>query len=271
MVHHGAGAWHVHVENIPAGGFALMSAAVLDLNADLGEGAGDDDALLALVTSANVACGFHAGDAATMRAVARRAAALGVVVGAHVSYRDREGFGRRALEVPAATLAAEVGEQIAALEACCAEAGTRVRYVKPHGALYNAAARDRAIAEAVVAGVAPFGVLPVLAPPGSELLRAAGRAGLGGVAEGFADRGYRADGSLVARGEPGALLEGAEAIAARAVAFAGGEIADAGGAPLRLEVRSLCVHGDTPGAVAAAGAVRDALERAGVRLEPFAA
>jgi UPF0271 protein len=259
------------LENIRPGGFALMSARLLDLNADLGEGVGDDDALLALVTSANVACGFHAGDAATMLAVARRAAALGVAVGAHVSYRDREGFGRRALAVPAATIAAEVGEQIAALEACCAEAGTRVRYVKPHGALYTTAARDRDVAEAVCAGVAAFAVLPVLALPGSELLRAADAVGLGGVAEGFADRGYRADGSLVGRDEPGALLEGADAVAARAVAFAGGEITDADGAPLRLQVRSLCVHGDSPGAVQAAAAARAALERAGVRLEPFAA
>jgi 5-oxoprolinase (ATP-hydrolysing) subunit A len=259
------------LENIRAGGFSLMSVRLLDLNADLGEGVGDDDALLALVTSANVACGFHAGDEATMLAVARRAAALGVAVGAHVSYRDREGFGRREQHVPAARLAAEVHEQILALEACCREAGTRVRYVKPHGALYTTAARDRGVAAAVCSGVAAFGSLPVLALPGSDLLRAADAAGLGGVAEGFADRGYRADGSLVARGAPGALLEGADAIAARAVALAGGEIVDADGAPLRLEVRSLCVHGDSPGAVEAAAAARAALERAGVRLEPFAA
>ncbi|HEX4692093.1 MAG TPA: 5-oxoprolinase subunit PxpA, partial [Solirubrobacteraceae bacterium] len=220
---------------------------------------------------ANVACGFHAGDAATMLAVARRASKLGVVVGAHVSYRDREGFGRRELDVGAERLAAEVREQIRALEVCCREAGARVRYVKPHGALYNAAARERGVAEAVCAGVAAFGGLPVLALPGSELLRAADAAGFGGVAEGFADRGYRSDGSLVARGEPGALLEGAAAIAARALAFAGGEIADADGASLQLSVRSLCLHGDSPGAVAAATAVRAALERAGVRLEPFAA
>jgi UPF0271 protein len=259
------------VENIRAGGFALMSAGVLDLNADLGEGVGDDDALLALVTSANVACGFHAGDAATMLAVARGAAERGVVVGAHVSYRDREGFGRRECDVPVERLAAEVREQILALEACCREAGTRVRYVKPHGALYNTAARERGVAEAVCAGVEAVGALPVLALPGSELLRAADAAGLGGVAEGFADRAYRHDGSLVPRGDPGALLEGAEAIAARAVAFAGGEIVDAAGAPLRVSVRSLCLHGDSPGAVAAAAAVRAGLERAGVSLEPFAA
>jgi UPF0271 protein len=259
------------VENIPAGVFALMSVTVLDLNADLGEGVGDDDALLALVTSANVACGFHAGDEATMRAVAGRARALDVAVGAHVSYRDREGFGRRALDVAPERLATQVREQITALEVCCRAAGTRVRYVKPHGALYNTAARDGDVAAAVCAGVAAFGALPLLAPPRSQLLAAARAAGLGGVAEGFADRGYRADGSLVARGEPGALLDGAEAIAARALAFAHGEIADADGAPLQLVVRSLCVHGDTPGAVAAASAVRAALESAGVRLEPFAA
>ncbi|MEA2281331.1 MAG: 5-oxoprolinase (ATP-hydrolyzing) subunit [Solirubrobacteraceae bacterium] len=271
MVRHGARAWHVHMENIPASAFALMSVLVLDLNADLGEGVGDDEALLRLVTSANVACGFHAGDEATMRAVAARARVLDVAVGAHVSYRDREGFGRRALDVAPGRLVTQVREQITALEACCRDAGTRVRYVKAHGALYNTAARDRDVAAAVCAGVAGFGALPVLGPPRSQLLAAAHEAGLAGVAEGFADRGYRADGSLVARDQPGALLEGAEEIAARALAFAQGQITDADGAPLALVVRSLCVHGDTPGAVAAAGAVRAALESVGVRLEPFAA
>jgi UPF0271 protein len=245
----------------------------LDLNADLGEGVGDDHALLAVVTSANVACGFHAGDDATMRAVAARAASLGVAIGAHVAYRDREGFGRRELDVAPGTVTAWVREQLEALANACRDAGdgARVRYVKPHGALYNVAARSRPVAEAICAGVAAWGAVPVLALPGSELLRAADAAGLRGVPEGFADRAYRPDGSLVPRSEPGAVLEGADAAAERALAFARGEVRDDAGASLRLEIRSLCLHGDTPGAVDAARAVRAALEGAGVELEPFAA
>jgi 5-oxoprolinase (ATP-hydrolysing) subunit A len=262
---------HVHVENIRPGRFSQMSATVLDLNADLGEGIGDDDALLAVVTSANVACGFHAGDEATMRAVAATAAARGVAVGAHVAYRDREGFGRRPMSVPPETLAAEVREQIEALEACCRDAGTRVRYVKPHGALYNQAARDAEIADAVCGGVAAVGPLPVLGLPGGELLRAARDAGLRAVPEGFPDRAYHADGSLAPRDEAGALIEEPAAVAERAVALAQGTVEGTGGAPVHVTVRSLCVHGDAPQAVAAARAVREALEAAGVRLEAFAA
>jgi len=267
---------HIHVENIRASGFSQMSDTVLDLNADLGEGFGawrltDDAALLDVVTSANVACGFHAGDAVTMRAVAEAAAARGVAIGAHVAYRDLAGFGRRAMAVPPGELAADVLYQLGALEACCRAAGTRVRYVKPHGALYNTAARDARVAAAVCAGVAAFGAaLPVLGLPGSELLRAAGAAGLPGVPEGFADRAYRADGSLVPRGEPGAVIERPDAVAARAVALAGGAVEGADGAPVRVAVRSLCVHGDAPAAVASARAVRAALEAAGARLEAFA-
>jgi UPF0271 protein len=243
----------VHVAKIHGSGFALMS--VLDLNADLGEGVTDDDALLAVVTSANVACGFHAGTEETMRRVAAVAAERGVAVGAHVSYRDREGFGRRAMSVPARELAADVLAQVRALAA----AGARVRYVKPHGALYNTAAADRDVAAAVCAGVAAFGVLPVLGLPGSELLTAARAAGLPAVPEGFPDRAYRADGTLVPRGEPGAVLDDPAQIAARAVELARGRT-----------VRSVCVHGDAPAAVEAARAARAALEAAGVRLEAFA-
>jgi UPF0271 protein len=254
----------VHVAKILGAGFALMS--VLDLNADLGEGVTDDDALLAVVTSANVACGFHAGDAATMRRVAALAAARGVAVGAHVSYRDREGFGRRAMSVPTGELAADVISQLHALAA----AGARVRYVKPHGALYNTAAVDRGVAAAVCSGVSAFGVLPVLGLPGSHLLSAAEAAGLPAVPEGFPDRAYQADGTLLPRGEPGAVLDDASAIAARAVALARGEVAAADGSPVRVQVRSVCVHGDAPAAVGAARAVREALEAAGIRLEAFA-
>jgi UPF0271 protein len=231
--------------------------AALDLNADLGEGF-DDDPLLEVVTSANVACGFHAGDAATMRRVAVRAAQLGVAVGAHVSYRDREGFGRRTLDVAPERLAADVAEQLEALAAWCEEAGTRVRYVKPHGALYNTAAADRAVADAIVAGLGGHGALPVLGLPGSALLAAAAEAGLPPVPEGFPDRGYTPEGTLVPRDQPGALVEDPDDVAAHAVALAGTGIA------------SLCVHGDSPGAVEAARRTRAALTAAGFELRPFA-
>jgi UPF0271 protein len=230
----------------------------IDLNADLGEGVGDDDALLDVVTSANVACGFHAGDAITMRRVAAVAAERGVAVGAHVGYRDPAGFGRRPMAVAPDELAADVLYQLGALEACCRAAGTRVRYLKPHGALYNTAVTDAAVAEAIVAGVRAFGGLPVLSLPGSALARASEAAGLPAVAEGFADRAYAADGTLVPRSTPGAVLEDPEAIARQVVELAGGA------------VRSICVHGDSPGAVAAARGARAALEAAGIAVQAFA-
>jgi UPF0271 protein len=236
----------------------MLQSMAIDLNADLGEGVGDDAALLELVTSANLACGFHAGDAATMLRVAGLAAERGVAVGAHVGYRDRAGFGRRAMTVAAGQLAAEVLYQLGALEACCRAAGTRVRYVKPHGALYTTAVGDAGTAAAIIAGVRAFGGLPILTLPGSELARAAAAAGLPAVAEGFADRGYAPDGTLIPRGTPGALLEDAATIERQVVELAGGA------------VQSICVHGDSPGAVATAQRVRAALERAGVAIEAFA-
>jgi 5-oxoprolinase (ATP-hydrolysing) subunit A len=252
-----------------------MADGVLDLNADLGEGFGhwsltDDEALLELVTSANVACGFHAGDPSTMRRVAALAAERDVAVGAHVGYRDLAGFGRRALAVAAPELTAEVLYQLGALDACCRAAGTRVRYVKPHGALYNTAVRDATTANAIIEGIRAFGQLPVLGLPGSELLRAAREAGLEPVPEGFADRAYAADGTLVARGTPGAVLDDADAVAARVVALAHGSVEGFDGTPVAVQVRSVCVHGDSPGSVAAARAVRAALADAGVSVEAFA-
>jgi UPF0271 protein len=240
-----------------------MPRHAIDLNADLGEGFGrwtltDDAGLLDVVTSANVACGFHAGDPATMRRVAALAAARGVAVGAHVGYRDLAGFGRRAIAVAPAELAAEVLYQLGALDACCRAAGTRVRYVKPHGALYTAAGRDADTAAAIIEGVRAFDDLPVLCLPGSELARSAESAGLPAVAEGFADRAYAADGTLMPRGRPGAVLEDGSAIARQVVELAGGA------------VRSICVHGDSPSAVAAARGARAALEGAGVAVEAFA-
>ncbi|WP_156754304.1 LamB/YcsF family protein [Actinokineospora pegani] len=245
----------------------------LDLNADLGEGfgawtLGDDAALLAVVTSANVACGFHAGDASTMRAVCAGAAERGVAVGAQVSYRDLAGFGRRFIDVDPAHLADEVLYQVGALEACARAAGTRVSYVKPHGALYNATVHHEAQARAVVEGVRAFGDLPVLGLPGSRLLALAGASA---VEEAFADRGYTPEGTLVPRREPGALVADTGAVVARAVRLAeSGEIVAVDGTVLRTSARSLCLHGDTPGAVDHARAVRAALAAAGIEIAPFA-
>ncbi|MGL5865748.1 MAG: LamB/YcsF family protein [Dermatophilaceae bacterium] len=250
----------------------------VDLNADLGEsfGAwvlGDDAAMLDIVTSANVACGFHAGDASTIRRTVAQAAERGVVVGAQVGYRDLAGFGRRRLDMDPADLAADVLYQVGALEAMCRAAGTRVAYVKPHGALYHAAAADESVAHAIIdAIVAYHSGLAVLGLPGSALLRAAAGAGLAAVTEAFADRGYRADGSLMPRGTPGALLHEPDDVAARVVRLATENVVtSADGTALPLDARSLCIHGDTPGAVAIGRAVRAALERAGVSVRPFAA
>lgn len=249
---------------------------MIDLNADLGEGFGrwrltDDEQLLSVVTSANVACGFHAGDAPTMRRVCELAAERGVRIGAQVSYRDLAGFGRRAMDVPSDELAAEVAYQIGALEVFARAAGTRVSYVKPHGALYNRVVHDAEQAGAVIDGVllADKG-LPVLGLPGSRLLELAGAAGLPAVFEAFADRAYTEEGTLVPRGQEGALVTDPEAVVARSVTLARtGVIASRSGAPLAIRARSLCVHGDTPGAVDLARRVREALEASGVRVEAF--
>ncbi len=254
-----------------------MSPVTMDLNSDLGEGfgqwtLGDDDALLGLVTSANVACGFHAGDPVILRRVCDRAAAAGVAVGAQVGYRDLAGFGRRFVDVEPDALTQDVLYQVGALEAFARVAGTRVRYVKPHGALYNAIVAHEEQAAAVVRAVVDYDrTLPVLGLPGSAWLRLAGEAGLTTVAEAFADRAYTPEGTLVSRRLPGAVLHDAVEIADRCVAMAtGGEITDVDGGPLRLAPESICVHGDTPGAVEIARRVRDALTGAGVDLAPFA-
>ncbi len=252
---------------------------VIDLNADLGEGFGrwtltDDEALLSVVTSANVACGFHAGDPSIMRRVCELAAERGVRIGAQVSYRDLAGFGRRAMDVPAGELADEVAYQIGALEVFARAAGSRVSYVKPHGALYNRTVGDAEQAGAVVAGVrlaAGTGGLPVLGLPGSLLLSAAEEAGLTPVPEAFADRAYTAAGTLVPRGEPGAVVHDPDAVVARAVRMAAERSATAiDGSPVAVPARSLCLHGDTPGAADLALRVRRALGAAGVRVEAFA-
>jgi len=249
----------------------------IDLNADLGEGfgvwrLGDDEALISLVTSANVACGFHAGDPATMRRVCARAAEAGVAVGAQVSYRDLAGFGRRFIDVDPAELADDVLYQLSALDGIARASGTRVSYVKPHGALYNAAVTHEGQAGAVVDAVAAYGgALPVLGLPGSALLRAAESAGLRAVPEGFADRGYTAAGTLVPRRKPGALVHDPAAVAERAVRMAlHGEVMAVDGTRVPLAVESVCVHGDTAGAVDLVRAVRTALEAVGLDVAPFA-
>jgi UPF0271 protein len=219
---------------------------VVDLNADLGEEVTDDAALLRIVTSANVACGYHAGTVAIMRAVCEQAAELGVSVGAQVSYDDRENFGRVDRDVDPDLLREQVADQVGTLTGIARGAGTDVRYLKPHGALYHRVIRDAEQATAVLDG---SGGLPVLGMPG-ELLALAERAGRGVLLEGFPDRGYGADGRLLPRGAPGALVEDEAAIAAHALELA-------------PSVDSLCLHGDSPGAVEHAGAVRRALEAHG--------
>jgi UPF0271 protein len=248
----------------------------IDLNADLGEGfgrwtLGDDEALLGIVTSANVACGFHAGDPATMHRICRAAVERGVAVGAQVGYRDLAGFGRRRIDYDLDELRDDIVYQIGALQAFCRMAGDRVRYVKPHGALYNTAAVDPGQASAVVAAVAGYDrALPLLCQPGSVLARAADAAGLTVVGEGFADRGYRPDGTLMPRSAEGALIHEPEAVVARAVRMAvDGEVTTSDGIVVPCRVASICVHGDTPGAVALAGRVRAGLESAGLLLAAF--
>jgi UPF0271 protein len=252
--------------------------ATVDLNADLGEGfgvwrLGDDDALLGVVTSANVACGFHAGDPGTMRRVCARAVAGGVAIGAQVSYRDLPGFGRRFIDVPPAELTDDVLYQLAALDGIARTEGGRVTYVKPHGALYNAAVHDEGQARAVVDAVVAYDAgLPLLGLPGSSLLRQAETAGLRPVPEGFADRAYTPEGTLLSRRKPGALVSDPAAVADRAVRMVvDGAVTAVDGTTVDLSVASVCVHGDTPGAVELARAVRAALEGAGVQPAPFAA
>ena len=251
-----------------------MSA--IDLNSDLGEGfgnwrLGDDDALLDVVTSANVACGYHASDASIMRRVCARAVDTGVVIGAQVGYRDLPGFGRRFIDIEPEALTNDVIYQIGALEAFARAAGGRVGYVKPHGALYNAIVHHEEQAAAVVDAILVHDrTLPVMGLPGSVWLRRAEEAGLTTVQEAFADRAYTAEGTLVSRRLEGAVLHDAEAIAQRCVAMATGQpIEDVEGGSLTLRPDSICVHGDTRGAVEIARAVRDALESAGVEVRPF--
>jgi 5-oxoprolinase (ATP-hydrolysing) subunit A len=250
----------------------------IDLNADVGEsfGAwrlGDDEAMLALVTSANVACGFHAGDPLTILATVRAAARNGVAVGAQVSYPDLAGFGRRFMDIEPAQLTADVIYQIGALDALARTVGTRVSYVKPHGALYNAIVHYDEQAAAVVAAVRAVDAdLPVLGLPGSRFLGRAADAGLRTVPEAFADRGYRSDGTLVPRIQPGAVLHDPAEVAGRVLDMVvHGRVRTVDGNDLAVAPESICVHGDTPGAVGMAAAIRNALAEAGVSVRSFLA
>lgn len=247
----------------------------IDINCDLGERPGPegleaDLALAAFATSVNVACGFHAGDAVTIGRLVAAAGARGAGVGAHPSYNDRAGFGRVALSVPPGVVRAEVIYQVGALQALCRAAGVRLRHVKPHGALYNAAWRDPELARAVAAAVVRVEpALLLFAPPGSELERAGREAGLGVVPEFFADRGHRPDGTLLPRGTPGAVIDDPAEVAARAVRLVReGTVTACDGSALRLEARTICLHGDHPRALEALRAVRTALAAAGVALRP---
>jgi UPF0271 protein len=254
-----------------------MTTVNIDLNSDLGEGfgtwtLGDDDALLEVVTSANVACGFHAGDPDILRRVCGLAAERGVAIGAQVAYRDLHGFGRRAMDVDPPTLTNEVIYQIAALDGFARVAGTRVSYVKPHGALYNAVVHHVDQAAAVVEAVRLYDAsLPVMGLPGSSILNQAVDAGLHTVTEAFADRGYTPQGTLVPRSQPGALLHDPREVAERMVGMVRtGRLTASDGSDVAVSAGSICVHGDSPAAVEMAVAVRKALTDAGIDVRPFA-
>lgn len=250
----------------------------IDLNSDMGESfgrwkLGDDEALLTVVSSANIACGFHAGDPSVMRRTLANAAANDVAVGAHVAYRDLAGFGRRYVDVAPAELTADVMYQLAALEGMAKAVGTRVHYVKPHGALYNRIVADETQAKAVVEAMRAIDpALALLTLPGSAVGRVAEAAGLRVFREAFADRAYTPDGTLVSRRLPGAVIADPDAVAARVSRMVtDGTVEAIDGTVVPIRADSVCVHGDSPAAVALAEAVRARLTADGVAIRPFAA
>ncbi|HSE52360.1 MAG TPA: 5-oxoprolinase subunit PxpA [Gemmatimonadales bacterium] len=250
--------------------------SVVDLNADIGESFGryelpGEDELLSLITSANVACGFHAGDPIVMQRTVSAAAGRGVTVGAHPGYRDLIGFGRRELAATATEIAADVVYQVGALDAFCRTAGTRVRYVKLHGALYHRAADDKDVAKAVAFALRQLDQeLVVLGPEGSAMLQAANATGLDVAREAFVDRAYQPDGRLVPRNLPGAVLDDAESIAERALRMVQDRYVVAiDGTRCIVRADSLCVHGDGPKAVAVVRAVRQRFDQEGISLAAF--
>jgi UPF0271 protein len=251
--------------------------AGIDLNSDLGEsfGAwkmGDDAAMLDVVSSANVACGFHAGDPAGILKTLRAAAERGVAIGAHVGYRDLAGFGRRNMDPSSEELVGDVIYQIGALQGLAKAAGTRVTYVKPHGALYNTISIDARQAADVIAAIRAIDPsLVLLALAGSPLIEQARAAGLTVVAEAFADRAYTPEGHLVSRREKGSVLHDPELVAARMVRMVKDGVVEAiDGTLTKIDAQSICVHGDSPGAVAIAKRLRELLEQAGLSVQPFA-
>lgn len=247
----------------------------IDLNADLGESTAgnpvaDDAAMIGLISSANVACGFHAGDPHGIAETLAAAAERGVVVGAHVGYNDKAGFGRRFIDYAPAELADEVTYQIGALDALARANGTKVSYVKPHGALYNTIVRNEEHARAVIDGVRAFADLPLMLLPGGVAVDLAEKAGLRVVREAFADRAYNPDGTLVSRREAGAVLTDPEAVAARVLQVAtSGAVTARDGSVLEVDAESVCVHGDSPGAVELTRAVVERLGAEGVKIEGF--
>ncbi|MDV8055783.1 5-oxoprolinase subunit PxpA [Rhodococcus sp. IEGM 1343] len=248
----------------------------IDLNADLGEsyGAwtlGDDDAMLALVSSANVACGFHAGDPTTLLRTCRSASNAAVRIGAQVGYHDLAGFGRRFLDVSPADLTADVIYQMGALDGLAQVAGSAIAYVKPHGALYNAIVHHNGQAKAVVDAVLAYDpTLPVLGLPGSIFLEEAERAGLRTVAEAFADRAYTPQGTLVSRSEPGAVLSDPDAVAQRVLTMiTDGTVQAVDGSRIDVRAESICLHGDSPDAVAMATAVSELLRANDIDITAF--
>ncbi|WP_227997781.1 LamB/YcsF family protein [Nocardia australiensis] len=243
----------------------------LDLNSDLGEGLGDDAAMLEIVTSANIACGFHAGDPSVMRRTCALAVAKQVRIGAHIGYRDLAGFGRREISVEPAQLRDEVLYQIGSLDAFARAEGDRVRYVKPHGALYHSASKDRIVADAVLAAMAEYDLdLALLGPAGTQLERAADDAKIRFVGEGFADRAYTPSGLLAPRGVVGSVLRPDEAVVqAVSIAMSGTTRTVDGSDQVAVSAASICVHGDSPAAVEMARLIRAALDDVGVSLESF--
>lgn len=260
---------------------------VVDLNADLGESfgrwsLGDDAGMLGLITSANIACGFHAGDPLTLQRTCSEAVANKVAIGAHVSYRDLAGFGRRFMDVPADELYSDVLYQLAAIDGVARTVGGKVTYVKPHGALYNAIVHHDDQADAVARAVADFSAgrqaavsraepIGILGLPGAKVLDKAAELGLPTHREAFADRAYTAEGTLVSRRQPGSVLHNPAEIAERVVAMViEKRVTAIDGSEVEMDADSVCVHGDSPDAVAMARAVREALDAAGVCLRPFA-
>ena len=244
----------------------------VDLNADLGEGDAYDTDLLQVVSSCNIACGGHAGDAASIAATLRKASGNGVSVGAHPSYPDREGFGRRSRFMSGEPLRDALRVQLRQFGRIAADLGIRVNHVKPHGTLYTDAVGDRALADIIAGVVAEMPGEPALVgQPGTELEAAANAHGLGFIAEAFVDRAYRDDGQLVPRSEPGAVHDDIGHIQGQAVSLArNGEVRCRDGSTIPVRADTLCIHGETPGAAEAARAVREALEKEGIEIRACA-